>query len=181
MTEEWRSIKGYEGVYEVSNKGNVRSADREVLQPSNKYGKPMVRKIKGQILKPTDNGNGYLIVGLGRKGGGKNHYVHRLVAEAFIGDIPEGMAINHKDYNRKNNAVENLEICTVRENLLYSLPRRKKPRKDCRPTNTGERYIRWRRNRFEVNIKINGKRKYKSFQTIEEAILWRNEMVGELC
>lgn len=177
MAEEWRSVKDYEGKYEVSDKGNVRSVDREILQPNSKNGKPKVRKIKGKMLCPTDNGSGYLIVGLGKKSGGKNHYVHRLVAEAFIGDIPEGMAINHKDYNRQNNSVENLEICTVRENIMHSLPRMKHQRENCKPTSTGEKYITQRNNRFRVQLRINGETMEKNFKTIEDAVLWRNEMV----
>lgn len=106
--EEWRDIKDFEGWYQVSNRGRVKS-----LKRSNE---PYDR-----ILRPVKRDDGYTKVTLfgGRKKG-KNLLVHRLVAEAFIPNPDNLPIINHKDENRENNQVENLEWCTYRYNTLYS-------------------------------------------------------------
>lgn len=99
-------VKGYEGLYEVSNNGRVRSLNYNHT---------------GNVkeLSPRDNGSGYLYVYLCREGKHKNFRVHRLVAEAFIGEIPKGLIVNHKDENPQNNNVNNLEICTYEYNNNY--------------------------------------------------------------
>lgn len=102
--ELWATIKGYEGLYEVSNYGNVRSL---------KYG-----KIK--YLKPSNNGNGYNQVILCKNGKTKQFTVHRLVANAFIENPLNLPQINHKDENKLNNKVENLEWCDSRHNIRHS-------------------------------------------------------------
>ena len=116
--EIWKPIKGYEGVYLVSNTGRVKSVSRLVRTTPN--GLEAKRTTKGKELHATDNGSGYKIVSLCNNGIRKNHYVHRLVAEAFIGIVPEGFVINHKDHNRGNNNVDNLEIVTQADNVKYS-------------------------------------------------------------
>lgn len=118
--EGWKDIKGYEGYYQISNRGNVKSLDR-VLNQWFKHGRYEDRQIKGQPLATTDNGNGYLIVSLNKNNKRKNHYVHRLVAEHFIGSIPTDYTVNHKDFNRKNNNVDNLEIITQFDNVQHAL------------------------------------------------------------
>lgn len=123
LKEEWRDIREYEGLYQVSSLGNVRSLDRIITQSDTQWGKPIKRRIKGQRLTPTDNGRGYKIVGLRREYDGvyvkRNHYVHRLVAEAFLGRVNQDEVINHIDYNTSNNEVSNLQITTQAENIKY--------------------------------------------------------------
>lgn len=102
MNEEWRDIKGYEGKYQVSNLGRVKSLNYN----------------REKILKPR-NSNGYLRVELHKKGKGKNCLVHRLVAEAFIENPNNYPIINHKDENPSNNIVSNLEWCTYKHNNNY--------------------------------------------------------------
>ena len=102
--EEWKDIKGYEGLYQVSNYGEERSLDRIVID---KNGREMC--FKGKILKPNDNGNGYLFVVLSKNGDVKNHLVHKLVAETFIPNPNNYEEVHHKDHNTNNNRVENLE------------------------------------------------------------------------
>ena len=111
MTEEiWRPVVGYEGLYEVSNTGRVRSLDR--------YDRKNRLK-KGKLLKNKDNGNGYLLCGLSKNGIVKNKYIHRLVAEAFI-ERPDGLyEVNHKDEDKTNNNVDNLEWCDATYNVNY--------------------------------------------------------------
>ena len=113
MKEEWRAIKGYENLYEVSNLGRVRSLERYVKS------KTGTRIVKERILKPVNVGSGYLGVGLYKEGKVRIIYVHRLVAQAFIpnpNNLPE---VNHKDENKTNNRVENLEWCTREYNMSH--------------------------------------------------------------
>lgn len=110
MKEQWMPIKGYEGLYEVSNLGRVRSFDR-----IDKIG----RLHKGRILKDAKDGGGYPFVGLFKDGVCSKRKVHHLVAEAFLGERPNGYEVNHKDENKTNNCCNNLEYVTRKENLVY--------------------------------------------------------------
>lgn len=111
MTEEiWRPIVGYEGLYEVSSYGRVRSLDR---YDSRNHFK------KGRILKNRDNCNGYLLCGLSKNGIVKNKYIHRLVAEAFIPNSDNLPEVNHIDEDKINNRVDNLEFCNHKYNCNY--------------------------------------------------------------
>lgn len=125
--EKWKDIKGYEGSYQVSNMGRVRSVDR-IRYASN--GKTMCKFfVKGQILKPshtgkkTRNNDGYLAVNLLQK----TKRVHRLVAEAFIPNPDNFPVVNHKDGNTENNKVENLEWCTNEYNQKHAITHGLKP------------------------------------------------------
>lgn len=115
MNEIWKDIKGYEGYYQISNLGRVRSLDRIVVE--NKTGHK--RPIRGKMLSNHLLKIGYYSVGLSRNGKCELKYVHRLVAEAFIPN-PNGYdTVNHIDENPKNNSVENLEWCTHQYNITY--------------------------------------------------------------
>lgn len=98
MIEEWKDVKDYEGLYQVSNLGRVKGLK------------------KGKILKQHDNGKGYMQVGLYKNNKGKPYYVHRLVAKAFIPNTENKPEVNHKDKDRANNCVDNLEWVTSKEN-----------------------------------------------------------------
>ena len=163
IVEEWRAVKGYEG-YEVSNLGNVRS------------NKAYKHRSEPLMMKQRDNGYGYLIVCLCNKNGRRNHYVHRLVAEAFI-DNPNGLAqVNHLDYDRHNNKVTNLEWLSQLDNTKYSACRGRHPRK-CNRSSTGYQYITKRGNRYRVTVwhKFD-----KQVGTLEEAIALRDRKLKEL-
>lgn len=112
MKEEWRDIRGYEGIYQVSNLGNVKSLPRTL--PHARYG---TRTYKGKRRALRFDDDGYLSVTLCRSGTVKGFRVHRLVADAFIGECAEDMVVMHIDDNPSNNQVDNLRIGTVRENL----------------------------------------------------------------
>jgi len=114
MTEEWKNVPDYEHV-EVSNCGNVRTIDRMII---NKLGHEYL--IKGKPLKSKPNPAGYLRVSLNKDGHGKREYVHRLVAQLFIGDCPENYQVNHKDGNKLNNHVDNLEYVTMSQNIKHA-------------------------------------------------------------
>lgn len=113
MNEIWKPVIGYEGLYEVSNQGRVRSIDRLVRARAGKS-----RKVKGIILNASDHGNGYLHVKLSN-GKSKTYLVHRLVASAFIPNPRNFVEINHKDENPRNNRADNLEWCNRTYNLTY--------------------------------------------------------------
>lgn len=115
-SEVWKDIAGYEGLYQVSNKGNIHSVERINLRGS---------KCGGRTLKPRDHKEGYLHVALSKNGIAKNKLVHRLVAEAFIENQNNYPIINHKDEVRANNNVENLEWCTKAYNMNYGNARKK--------------------------------------------------------
>lgn len=106
MEEIWKDIEGYEGKYQVSNLGRVRSLNY------NHTG-----EIK--LLKQYTNKKGYKQVELSKNGKGKNYLVHRLVTIAFIPNPNNLPIINHKDENPSNNNVNNLEWCTYEYNVNY--------------------------------------------------------------
>lgn len=113
-TEQWKSIKGYEGLYEVSNLGRVRSLDRLV-----KYN-GFVKK-DSQIIKPATSCNGYLFVCLYNQTQKRILYLHKLVAENFIPNPYKRSVINHIDEIKSNNEYINLEWCTTSDNVLHSI------------------------------------------------------------
>lgn len=130
-------------------------------------------------MRKGHNQYGHQHVQLTREKRRRTELVHRLVALAFL-DKPDGKDyINHKDYNPKNNNVENLEWCTQKENVLYSVEHMKHPQKQ--KTNTGEHHISYRKDkrRYRVCYRENGIKKEKRFKTIEEAKVFRDEVFPE--
>ena len=115
MKEIWKDIKGYEGQYQVNNYGNVRSLSRIIQYPDGRQ-----YNYKGRELKPHRNKKGYYTITLSKDSVKQHYQVHRLVAEAFIGDIPEGYVVNHINCIPSDNRAENLEIVTQTENVLHS-------------------------------------------------------------
>jgi hypothetical protein len=104
QNDYWRGVPGYPN-YQVSRRGEVRSLKR------------------GKLLAQVAGKRGYLLVNLYRDGRPKNFLVHRLVATAFIGAIPEGWQVNHKDGDKHNNDVDNLEIVTAEQNRQHAVRR----------------------------------------------------------
>ena len=120
MTEIWRDIKGYEGLYQVSNLGNVKSLPRLLI-----YSDGQKHYYKEKILKPTNHSRGYLKVILCDNGIHKQFYVHRLVAEAFIPNPFNLPQVNHIDEDKTNNRVSNLEWCDSQYNNNYGTARKR--------------------------------------------------------
>lgn len=116
--EIWKPVVGFEGFYEVSNLGRVKSLDRMVCHDSSACITSR-RKMKGRILKNGKDGHGYFHVNLCKDGNKTNPAVHRLVAQAFIPKIEGKEYVNHIDSDFTNNNVNNLEWCTQRENLIH--------------------------------------------------------------
>lgn len=119
MEEIWKDIEGYEGIYQVSNLGRVRSLDRIITQHHPETGKDVTYVVHGQIMAPYFNMNGYQCVRLRSEKGRRTFLVHRLVAKEFVPN-PNGYDIvNHKDESRDNNHADNLEWCTQKYNVNY--------------------------------------------------------------
>ena len=104
--EIWKDIKGFEGLYQASNLGRIKSLKRP-------YG------LKEKILKPQINDSGYYRVELWKQSIRKYYRVHRLVWEAFNGSIPEGLQVNHINEIKTDNRLENLNLMTCKENNNY--------------------------------------------------------------
>ena len=108
MKEVWKDIEGYDGLYQISSIGNVRSLN--------------YNHIEGRVknLRLVYDKNKYLIVCLSNKNRHKNYKVHRLVAEAFMPNPENNPEVNHKDGNKQNNTVGNLEWVTSKENQIHA-------------------------------------------------------------
>lgn len=122
MEEIWKDIKGFEGKYQVSNFGNVRSLNYR----GHGYEKN---------LTPKTNNNGYIWYLLSKERKTYPMLSHRLVAEVFIENPNSLPEVNHKDENPKNNHVDNLEWCTRKYNAVYSMERHPKRYENCKRTN----------------------------------------------
>lgn len=128
MNEEWKDIKGFEGYYQVSNLGRVRSLDRVVTYTNGK-----VHCHKGRLLKFSDNSFGYQQVHIHKDGKPYTLVVHRIVALHFVDGYAEGLEVNHKDEDKHNNRADNLEWCDHLYNSNYGTKteRLQKNRKGC--------------------------------------------------
>lgn len=157
MKEIWKDIPGYENLYQASSLGRIKSLRKNI------------------IMSQIDNGNGYLYVTLINNGKRKNHYVHRLIAKTFIKNFDEKKVTNHKDYNRKNNCIDNLENITQTENVRYSVKNR--PKYLIAKTNTGEHHISKRGSIYRVTV---AKKEHGGCRTIEDAIKLRDILLQKL-
>lgn len=109
MKEEWKDIKEYEGLYQISNFGRVKSLEKRAGNS----------KRKEKILKEFKDKNGYIRVILCKNNKTSLKGVHRLIAEAFIPNPNNYPQINHKDEDKQNNNINNLEWCTCKYNINY--------------------------------------------------------------
>ena len=115
MKEIWKDVKGYEGLYQVSDLGRVNSLDHYAQRGRG------LGLYKSKIIKPTKSIRNYLRVRLSKNGEVKNSSIHRLVAEAFIPNPNKYHCINHKNFNTHDNNVNNLEWCTQSENCNHNI------------------------------------------------------------
>lgn len=124
--EIWKPIKGYEGMYEVSNYGRVRSLDRYVNSASSKSGYQLA---KGQLLKQrTNTETGYSTIMVYKDHKKKGYNVHRLVAEHFVPNPNNYETVNHIDGDKTNNRADNLEWVSQSDNLLHSYKELNRPK-----------------------------------------------------
>ena len=160
---EWRQIPGYEGYYEISDQGLVRSMERTVPGKAGRMDTRRAQDKKVFVAKST----GYLVVNLSKEGINKTHLIHRLLGATFLPN-PDGLPeIDHLDRNKQNNALSNLRWCDRKTNL--------KNRKESeKPIGISEeRYIiLTKENHYQV--RINSKTCLGTFKTMDEAILERD-------
>ena len=130
MKEEWRDIKGFEGYYQISNMGRVKSLER--MKRSGLNGGCYVT-VPEKILEGVDNGYGYLQVSLSKDGKDKNYLVHRLVAQAFISNPNNLPEVNHISEDKSDNKAENLEWCGRAYNINYGTRNQRMAEKNSKP------------------------------------------------
>lgn len=116
--ENWKAVNGFEGWYEVSDKGRIRSVERTITHSCGK-----VQTNPSKILKPQLQkiGKGYFTVQLYKNSKHYKRYLHRLIAEHFIPNLDNKPQVNHIDGNPRNNSIDNLEWVTVSENLQHAI------------------------------------------------------------
>lgn len=114
LIEEWKDVKGYEGLYQVSNLGRVKSLAR--YKKNNLGSKSLIGE---KILKQSKNNRGYCRIHLCKDAHKKAFSVHRLVADAFVPNPKNFTDVNHKDENKENNRADNLEWCDYEYNINY--------------------------------------------------------------
>ena len=134
--EIWKDIEGFEGLYQVSNLGRTKSLNYNHTK-------------KEKILKPSLNEKGYLLVNLYKEGKGRSYLVHRLVAQAFIPNPEDKPQVNHKDEDKTNNKVENLEWVTSKENINYGTRTERMAKSQSKPI-------------YGINIKTNERIEFPS-------------------
>lgn len=113
--EIWKDIKGYEGLYQVSSFGRVRSLPKLI-----EYFDGRIRYYEGKIMKLSNHPKGYLQVRLTKNKKTKLHFIHRLVAETFLENLQNKPMVNHIDGNKQNNNINNLEWATCSENNQHA-------------------------------------------------------------
>lgn len=126
MTEEWRDVVGYEGLYKVSNKGNVKIVDRYDVR-KDRWGNNIKYHVKSKIKKTCLNNKGYCMISLTKNNKTKTFLVHRLVAQMFVDNPNNYTEVNHIDENKENNECNNLQWCDRKYNNNYG-----KQDKECR-------------------------------------------------
>lgn len=119
INEEWRPVIGYEGLYEVSNLGRVKSLGREKTTHSKRWGVVFTQQVKEKILVPLLGSNGRYHFSLYKDGKKKIHSRASIVANAWVGGYQDGYEINHIDENVKNDVASNLEWCSHLYNMRY--------------------------------------------------------------
>ena len=177
LNEVWKPVKGYEGLYEVSNLGNVRSVDRYVMNGN------CCCFLKGKPKKAYYSSDGHLKVRLYKNNQGKKYFVHRLVAETFIPNPNNLPCIDHIDRNYLNNSADNLRWCTQKENMNNPLTREHNKN---RPKEAKEKMLVTRRKKQSCNCEvpvyyIDEQGKKISFKSMAEAQRQTNVLSSYIC
>lgn len=172
--EIWKDIKGFEGYYQVSNLGRVKSLDRTITYVNGK-----VVNLKGKIISTFKMLNGYLTVNLRKNNKLYKKYIHRLVASAFIKNEYNYPCINHKDETRDNNVAENLEWCTYKYNNNYgSCIEKRKKNTDYKNRKKNFKNIKCV---YQYDIEGNLIKKYKSANEVFNILGYSEDGVRKCC
>jgi len=173
MTEEvWKDIAGWEGLYQVSSEGRVRSLDREITQQGYEGQGVFTRIYKGKVLVGSSTPAGYQTLNLFRSGvQERTQSIHRLVAEAFIPNPNNLPQIDHISRIKTDNRVSNLRWVSAQDNCLNRTPRQGV---------SGERFITiTKKTSYRVKVRDMDAVTYdKSFKTLPEAIIGRNNFLN---
>lgn len=162
-TEIWKDVPNYEGLYQASNLGNVRSLDRVIkLYNGGKY----IRK--GVVLKQSKNHQGYMRVNLLKNGKNKVTAVHRIVASTFIENPYCFKEVNHKNEIKDDNSVENLEWCTQEYNKTYGTGVQRRTEKISRKVN-------------QYNLDGSFLKTWKSMREVERELGISNQTISLCC
>ena len=166
--EIWKDIIGYEGLYQISNYGRVKTVARDIVRSN---GEPLhiKEKIRKTVIKP----NGYAEVHLRKDGKGLSIKVHRLVAEAFIPNPDNLPQVNHIDEDKTNNNVSNLEWCTRDYNMHYGT----------RNGRAASKRINGKKSKHVKQYSIDGKfiREWASLAEIERQTGYNNSNISACC
>ena len=121
--EVWKDIKDYEGLYKISNLGNIESLDKnKIIKSSNQFKQFIAKRIyKGKRISQVLNKNGYYQVALYKNGKSCNKLVHRLVAHEFLDNVENKPTVNHINGIKTDNRVENLEWATYKEQTIHCI------------------------------------------------------------
>lgn len=162
--EQWKDIKGYEGLYQVSNLGNVKSIEKL---------DSLGRLRKERILKPYMSPEGYLRLTLSKKDKQKKHLVHRLVAQAFLENPDNLSEVNHKNEDKSDNRVENLEFCDRRYNVNYGTGIQRK----------AEKQINGKCSKTVYQYTLNGEfvKEFPSTMEVERQLGYFQTNIGKCC
>ena len=176
MQELWKEIPGYEGYYEISTLGRIRSIPRYVNTKGN-----ATRLVQGNIKTIHINKYGYNIITLHKERKANTFTVHQLMAITFIPGFVKGTQINHIDGNKTNNTLINLEPSNSSHNQLHAVATGLKPLQ----SKSKYHYVCYIKNpraikRWAVNIKHNGKRIWKTFMTEIEAAKYADEYLDSI-
>lgn len=157
MEEIWKDIKGYEGLYQVSNLGRVKS-----------LGNGNSNNSKRRILKTYKQKSGHLRIRLNKNGVCKKYLVHRLVYEAFNGEIPEGMVINHIDEIPWNNIIDNLMACTQKNNVNWGTATKRRTKKLCKSV-------------LQYDSQNNFIKEYSSITEVVNTLNYNRSVISQCC
>ena len=177
MIEIWKSIPDYEDKYEISELGNIRSIARQVRTKGNSF-----RAVQGKLLQQQINHRGYSIISLSGKSV-KTFTVHQLMGITFIPNFVKGTELNHKDGNKQNNALTNLEESNSSHNQLHAVRTGLTPKVGKSKFNNVS-YVKNPRakKKWAASIRYAGKSSYgwKTFDTEEEAARYVDELLDSI-
>lgn len=166
MEEVWKDIVGYEGLYQISNLGRVKSLER-IIKRKNGINQHFKEKI---LSKWTGE---YVFTNLSKNGKGKTYSIHNLVAKAFIPNPNNLPCVNHKDENKHNNNVSNLEWCDYIYNNNYNL-KAKKIGKKLKNGKTSKKV-------YQYDINNNFIKCWESTMEIERKLGYKNQSISSCC